>query len=85
MKAHIINGSSRQNLAQMRRWFKLLMVVLHNDFGFGPERLDRVMTGIIKLSDDQKNDPVFWEHTDKLLIDQMGIKFDREDYGKVDR
>ena len=85
MKAHIIPGTSRKNLSQMRRWIKLLCIVLHNDFGFGVDRLDRVMDGISKLSDEEKCDPVFWEHADKLLIDQMKIKFDREDYKQVDK
>ena len=85
MKARIIPGTSRKNLSQMRRWIKLLCIVLHNDFGFGVDRLGQVMDGISKLSDEEKCDPVFWEHADKLLIDQMKIKFDREDYKQVDK
>ncbi|QNK41841.1 hypothetical protein [Caproicibacter fermentans] len=85
MKAHVIAGSDRRSLAEMRRWFKLLCAVLHNDFGFGAGRLDAVIDGISRLSDDQKGDPIFWEHMDRLLIDQLGIKFDRENYKEVDK
>ena len=43
--------------------------------------IDRVK----KMSEEGKNDEVFWTHIDNFLIDQMGIAFDREDYSVMDR
>ena len=85
MKARIIPGSSRKELSQMRRWMKLLCTALHTRYGFGVERLNGVISEISRLSDEQKSDPVFWAHVDKLLIDQLKIPFDRENYDEVDR
>ncbi|MFA5659128.1 MAG: hypothetical protein WC900_07575 [Oscillospiraceae bacterium] len=85
MKAHIINGSSNKNLGEMRRYFKIVFAMLHLDFGFGNERLNKALDGINRLSDEAKQDPIFWEHIDKLLIDQMKIDFEREDYERVDK
>jgi hypothetical protein len=85
MKAHIVSGSSRQELGQMRRWFKLLCVALYQRYDFGPQRLGKVIDEISRLSDEQKDDPVFWEHVDRLLVDQLGMNFDKENYKEVDR
>lgn len=85
MKARIIENSSRQELDRMRRWYKLLCAALNQSFGFGAQRLDRLMDEINLLSDEKKDDPVFWEHVDTLLIDQVGMAFDRENYKEVDQ
>jgi hypothetical protein len=85
MKAHVINGSSRRNLDEMRRYFKIVFAMLHLDFGFGAERLNKALDGINRLSDEAKQDPIFWEHIDKLLIDEMKINFEREDYERIDK
>jgi hypothetical protein len=37
------------------------------------------------LSDKHKDDEVFWAHIDRVVIDQMGIEFEREDYELMDR
>ena len=84
MKAHIINGSSRQNLGEMRRYFKIVCVVLHKH-GYGKNRLNQIIGEIGELAAQAENDEIFWEHIDKLLIDQMGINFDKENYKEMDR
>jgi len=84
MKAHIINGSSRQNLGEMRRYFKIVCVVLHKH-GYGKNRLNQIIGEIGKLAAQAENDEIFWEHIDKLLIDKIKIDFERENYERVDR
>lgn len=74
-----------ENLEQKRRWYKLVLIALHNEFGFGPERMEKMIDSLNRLSDERKTDEVFWEHADHLLIDEMNIPFDREDYEEVDR
>ncbi|MCK9577725.1 MAG: hypothetical protein M0R51_17595 [Clostridia bacterium] len=84
MKAHIINGSSRKNLDEMRRLFKIVCVVLHNH-GYGTNRLNQIIGEIGELAEQAKSDEIFWEHTDKLLIDKIKIDFERENYEEMDK
>jgi hypothetical protein len=49
MKAHIINGSSRKNLDEMRRYFKIVCVVLHKH-GYGTNRLNKIIGEIGELA-----------------------------------
>lgn len=60
--------------AVTRRLLKLACVTLHMHFGFGRERLGKFlmqMNGLI-------GDELLWWHVDQLLIDQIGLEFDRE-------
>ena len=43
----------------------------------GKVRLARYLKKITELA--QNDDEIFWYHVDKLLIDQLGIQFERED------
>lgn len=57
-----------------RRLLKLACVTLHLHFGFGKERLGRFLMQMNGLMGDE----LLWWHVDKLLIDQIGLEFDRE-------
>ena len=63
----------------MRRFLKLSCVALHTDEKdpYGAVRLARYLKRITEpaLNDDE----IFWHHVGKLLIDQMGIQFEREE------
>jgi hypothetical protein len=94
MKAHLPPGTHLssterkrliESLEQKRRWYKLVLIALHNDFGFGPERMEKMIDSLNRFSDQQKTDEVFWEHVDHLLINELGLPFDRENYEKVDK
>ena len=63
----------------MRRFLKLSCVALHTDEKdpHGKKRLARYLKKITELA--QHDDEIFWYHVDKLLIDQLGIQFERED------
>ena len=56
------------------RLLKLACVALHLEFGFGKERLGKFLMKMNGLMGDE----LLWWHIDKLLIDQVGLEFDRE-------
>lgn len=56
------------------RLLKLACVSLHLEFGFGKDRLGRFLMKMNSLMGDE----LLWWHIDKLLIDQVGLEFDRE-------
>lgn len=57
-----------------RRHLKLACVALNTEFGFGKERLGKFLMKMNGLMGDE----LLWWHIDKLLIDQVGLEFDRE-------
>ena len=57
-----------------RRLIKLACVTLHMHFGFGRKRLGKFLMEMNGLMGDE----LLWWHVDKLLIDQIGLEFDRE-------
>ena len=57
-----------------RRLLKLACVTLHMHFGFGKERLGKFLMQMNGLMGDE----LLWWHVDKLLIDQIGLEFDRD-------
>lgn len=75
----------RQGQAQARRMFKLMCAVYNELYDHGKIRCTRAITRISELSARHKDDEVFWTHIDRVVIDQMGIDFEREDYSVMDR
>lgn len=73
----------KQNKGAVRRLFKLMCVSLNDDFGFGAERLGRLINKIQMLSEEHATDEVFWEHVDKRL-GQMAVPFEHEDYNEME-
>ena len=57
-----------------RRLLKLACVSLHLEFGFGKDRMGRFLMKMNSLMGDE----LLWWHIDKLLIDQVGLEFERE-------
>ena len=68
----------KQEMDRTRRMFKLFCLVLNDLYGFGRERLGRTLAGVSDLSAEHEKDEVFWTHVDRVVIDQMGMQFDRE-------
>lgn len=61
-----------------RRLFKVILIALHEEFGFRKVKLARAiykMNEIIKRSD---TDEVYWEHIDRVIIDKMKLDFVRD-------
>lgn len=61
----------------MRRFFKLMCVSLNDDFGFGKERLMRLISRISTVAAEHANDEVYWVHVDRR-IEQLGLEFSKE-------
>lgn len=59
-----------------RRLLKLMCVALHKE-GFGTMRLGRVLDEMNAMIN--QKDEILWWHIDKLVIDQLGIAFEREE------
>lgn len=75
-----------ERIAITRRLFKTMIAVLHNEFGFGHDRALKAINAMTKMIEHSDEDEVFWEHIDRIVIDELGIPFDRRDYtdnGKV--
>ena len=69
--------SEQRNL--IRRWFKLICVALHNTYGFSTSRLAVVIQEIDKLSAQAEKDEIFWDHVDRVVIDELKMAFDKEE------
>ena len=69
----------REQKNLMRRWFKLMCVALHNTYGFSTSRLAVVIQEIDKLSAAAEKDEIFWEHVDRVVIDELKMAFDKEE------
>lgn len=67
-----------QQLWQMRRFFKLMCVALHEQFGFGRVRLAQAIAAIEKLSIEHEWDEIFWNHIDRVVVDELKLNFERE-------
>ena len=62
----------------MRRFFKIMCVSLNEDFGFGKERLIRLIKRISTVAAEHEHDEVYWTHVDRR-IEQLGLEFSKED------
>lgn len=69
-----------QQAGVTRRVFKLFCASLNKQYGFGKGRLSVVLGDVSALCEEKANDPVFWSHIDKLVTEQIGLDFQREDY-----
>lgn len=72
----------RQQKKVMRRFFKLMCVSLNEDFGFGKDRLMRLINRISTVAAEHANDEIYWVHVDRR-IEQLGLDFSKENYNDV--
>lgn len=66
------------------RNFKLICVALNQTFGFGKDRLMRLIQAVEDIGREREQDEVFWSHIDQFVIGQLGLAFKEEDYEKMD-
>ena len=69
----------RQEQDHIRRIFKLLCVALHESYGFGRRRLQKVLETISRTAQEADADEVYLAHVDRVVIDQLQMDFVRED------
>ena len=73
----------RQGQELSRRHIKLFCVALNEEFGFGKDRLLRLIQKYGDLGAERKDDEIFWSHIDRHL-EQIGLDFPKEDYEVMD-
>lgn len=61
-----------------RRLFKLMLYSLNEKFGFGEKRAKKALVAMTRLVEKSKDDEVFWEHVDRVVIDHLKIEFERD-------
>lgn len=82
MREYIREVTQQDTKDNIRRFMKIVCVALHEKFGFGHDRLAVVMGEIDSLAEEQKDDPVFWSHIDRVMH-QLDLPFLDEDYDKM--
>lgn len=79
VKEYLKHEIRTQQIGSTRRVFKLFCVALHEEYGFGKDRLSNVLGKVSTLCEEKRDDPVFWTHVDKVM-EQIGLEFIKEDY-----
>lgn len=70
---------SKKQFGFTRRLFKAFCYCLNRDFGFGKKRLESLIDSVNKMMNEVLTDEAFWEHLDRVVIDELGIEFEREE------
>lgn len=73
----------KQSNNMTRRVFKLFCIALHQEFGFGKDRLKRTIAKVEEIGGERDQDEVFWAHIDNYLK-HIGLDFPNEDYERMD-
>ena len=68
----------KQSQQQMRRFFKLMCASLNRQYCFGKGRCMNLVQEIAKLAAEHATDEEFWYHLDRVVIDEIGMEFERE-------
>ena len=75
----------RQQKTATLRLYKICILALALEFGFGKGRALKFVRKVNELVLQADTDEAFSYHLDKRVIDQMGLDFEREDYERWDR
>ena len=65
---------------ELTRFLKIVNVVLNRRFGFGTVRLNRFNRLLNEEMAKHQGDPALWVTVDKIVIDELKLPFEREDY-----
>ena len=52
--------------------------ILRQSLKFGSKRCLAVINGISRLSAEHDQDEIFWEHLDRVIVDEMKLDFERD-------
>ena len=73
-----------ESMGLMRRCYKAIAVALNEQFGFGKSRLMKLYDKVKEIAIKRNEDEIYWKHIDDVVINQIGIDFEREDYKNLD-
>jgi len=62
----------------VRKTLKICCVALNRQYGFGKDRLNKLLATYFSLVESE-NEDTFAYHLDKVVIDELGLKFEREE------
>ncbi len=83
IEAYAKEVSQLEAVNNARRLIKIFCVALNQRYGFGHDRLAVLLGEVDNLAEKQKDDPVFWSHIDREVIDYLKLPFEFEDYEKM--
>jgi hypothetical protein len=83
IKAEVKAEYDRKGQDLTRRHIKLFCIALNENFGFGKDRLIKLVQAYGDLGAERQDDEIFWTHIDRKL-EQMGLDFPKEDYEAMD-
>ena len=83
IEAYVQEFNQNEAVNMSRRLLKIVCVALNQRFGFGHDRLLRLLGEIDNLAEQQKEDLIFWYHMDKECIKCLKLPFEPEDYDKM--
>lgn len=79
-KRYIIEEIQKGQNEALTRFLKVNCMILHDDFGFGQQRLAKFIELISKVMGENKGNEIFWDKVDEIVIDNLRLPFEREDY-----
>lgn len=62
----------------MRRVLKAVYYTLNREYGFGKTRIQRLDAALWELMNEAQTDEAFFEHIDRVVIDELGVELKRE-------
>lgn len=61
-----------------RRVLKTMIYVLNTEYGYGNKRIARLFNSFTKMLENSNKDEVYWEHIDRVVINNLGLPFERD-------
>ena len=73
-----------ESMGLMRRCYKTMAVALNEQFGFGKNRLMKLFENTSEVAKKRNKDEIFWKHVDDMVINQIGLPMERENYMELE-
>ena len=61
-----------------RRVLKTIIYKLNTEYGYGIKRITRLFNSFTKMLEESRKDEVYWEHIDRVVVDKLGLPFERD-------
>lgn len=61
-----------------RRVLKTIIYKLNTEYGYGIKRITRLFNSFTKMLEESSKDEVYWEHIDRVVIEKLGLPFERD-------
>lgn len=61
-----------------RRVLKTIIYTLNTEYGYGIKRITRLFNSFTKMLENSSKDEVYWEHIDRVVVDKLGLPFERD-------